>query len=83
MPKRLALIGAREGPWIDISRLVGLHLRVTGLPTGAEVLVKVQPTGDVLIHSNGVHPVPAGESARVSCSVEKHMTVCTFITKVA
>lgn len=40
--RRLALLGAAKGPWVDISRVRRPALKVTGLPEKDYILVKLQ-----------------------------------------
>lgn len=82
MTRRLALLGATSGPWVDISRLRHAALDVTGLPEGAVVTVMLSgPQGVVEISSNGTHTVPKAQSAQVSVAhSKKHMTICAFVS---
>lgn len=80
--RRLALLGASEGPTVDISRLRHAALDVTGLPQGAEITVNLSdPNAVIVIRSNGTHPMPAASWAQVNvaCSL-RHMTICAFVS---
>jgi len=88
--RRLALIGAAEGPWVDVSRVASPKLRITGLQEGtvsATICYADGETRVIHLYANGVHDLP-GEApvtcVRISCSAARpHQTICEIVARKA
>lgn len=88
MAKRvLGLIGAGEGPWVDVSQLKNPHARVTGMDEGEiEVHANDEPKNELstrvgVIGANGVHPLQPRRFMRVVARNCRLATVCTFVSR--
>lgn len=82
MPK-VALLGANDGPWVDISRIETPRLLVQGLPAGAFLYVVLEePTGRLELYSNGIHVIPRAAWVQIRCiGATKHSTICKFVSQ--
>lgn len=68
--RRLALVGASEGPWVYTAGVQDPHLRIRGL--GEAELLLTQRNNPIdehqqLFKSDGAHPIPKAAWMRVSC----------------
>ena len=91
MANRLALMGASDGPWVDVSRVANPSLRVTNLPSGGLLTIQLKVPVDgqdeladvsIQVDENGEHPMPRATWAQISCNVAKlHKTLCVFVQK--
>lgn len=81
MPNRLALLGAREGPWVQAKKF----LRVAGLAPDAEIHVVTSDTEPpaVVLTTNGDHELPALAWVRVNCTKPTKKTICMFVSRAA
>jgi hypothetical protein len=81
--RRLALLGAAQGPCVSAKGIHRPHLKVTGLPEGGTVTAKIGDEIELIIQENGVHLLSETELqwVEVRCCVSKrHMTVCEIIS---
>lgn len=83
--RRLALVGTAVGPFIRTDRIKTPVLRVTGLPTGGTVHVRLfrgENVQELQAAGNGELDVPYAEWMQVHCNAPKgHRTICSILTK--
>lgn len=81
---KLALLGAGQGPAVDISNFRTPFLHVVQLPEGAFVLVHYDDGRKKEVFSNGHHSIEPGGFVTVQCvASSKHETICRFVSQAA
>lgn len=79
--RRLALIGAGAGPWVDISRVPRPHLRIAGKLEG-EVLVEVRGEKDetLVFADTGEFPLKPASWLRACVSKRNSKVICEVVS---
>jgi hypothetical protein len=84
--RRLALIGATEGPWVATARLPRPTLRVRRLSAEHVISVEIRHADDsrtaLSFNSDGDFPLEKGDFMKVSCSsTERHSAICEIYSE--
>lgn len=81
--RRLALIGASEGPWVPIDRLLKPTLRIRGLQSSHEIsLLYHGLTVPLLFTEDGDYPIEQRGFVKLSCSApDGHGAICEIYSE--